>query len=138
MDRNPFGYVNGKPVFSRDEFIFEHRGFGPITDDDGLLAYAAKVTGSWSQAGWRRSFTAFHISDYALSEPRRSLTDDEFSRLIEVQLIAKKKEDDAENERGWRLIGTYGYADNSIEEVYEDRNGIRKTVMTVMPHGDVS
>ena len=138
MNRNPFGYVNGKPIFSRDEFVYEHRGFGPIIDDNILLAYAAKVTGNWTQAGWRRSFTAFHISDYALSEPRRSLTDDEFSRLIEVQLIAKKKEDDAENERGWRLIGTYGYADNSIEEVYEDRNGIRKTVMTVMPHGDVS
>ena len=115
MDRNPFGYVNGKPVFSRDEFIFEHRGFGPITDDDALLAYAAKVTGSWSQAGWRRSFTSFHISDYALLEPRRSLTDDEFERLIELQMIAKKTEDDAKTERGWQLIGTYAYADNSIE-----------------------
>lgn len=138
MNRNPFGFVNGKPVFSRDEFVFEHRGFGPITDDNTLLAYAAKVTGDWSQAGWKRSFTAFHLSDYALSEPRRSLTDDEFTRLVELQSIAKKKEDDAENERCWRLIGTYGYADNSIEEVYEDRNGIRKTVLAVMPHGDVS
>ena len=27
MTHNPnvYGYVNGKPVFSRDEFIFEHR-----------------------------------------------------------------------------------------------------------------
>ena len=137
MNRNPFGFVNGKPVFSRDEFVFEHRSLGPIIDDDALLAYATKVTGSWSQSGWKRSFTSFHISDYALSEPRRSLTDDEFARLVELQRIAKKKEDDAENERGWRLIGTYGFADNSVEEVYEDRNGVRKTVMVTAPHGDV-
>ena len=31
MTHNPnvYGYVNGKPVFSRDEFIFEHRKRGP-------------------------------------------------------------------------------------------------------------
>ena len=138
MNRNPYGFVNGKPVFSRNEFVFEHRGFGPITDDDALLAYAAKVTGGWSQAGWRRSFTSFHLSDYALSEPRRSLTDSEFERLNELQLIARKKEDAADNEREWRLIGTYGFADNSIEEVYEDKDGVRKTVMVMAPHGDVS
>lgn len=33
MTHNPnvYGYVNGKPVFSRDEFIFEHRKRGPTT-----------------------------------------------------------------------------------------------------------
>ena len=36
MTHNPnvYGYVNGKPVFSRDEFIFEHRKRGPIEDDE--------------------------------------------------------------------------------------------------------
>lgn len=35
MTHNPnvYGCVNGKPVFSRDEFIFEHRKRGPIEDD---------------------------------------------------------------------------------------------------------
>ena len=40
MTHNPnvYGYVNGKPVFSRDEFIFEHRKRGPIEDDAELIA----------------------------------------------------------------------------------------------------
>ena len=41
MTHNPnvYGYVNGKPVFSRDEFIFEHRKRGPIEDDAVLSAF---------------------------------------------------------------------------------------------------
>ena len=41
MTHNPnvYGYVNGKPVFSRDEFIFEHRKRGPIEDDAELSAF---------------------------------------------------------------------------------------------------
>lgn len=31
-DPNVYGYVNGKPVFSRDEFIYESRRRGPIED----------------------------------------------------------------------------------------------------------
>lgn len=44
MTHNPnvYGYVNGKPVFSRDEFIFEHRKRGPIEDDAELIAFAEK------------------------------------------------------------------------------------------------
>ena len=30
-DPNVYGYVNGKPTYSRDEFIFTVRGFGPRT-----------------------------------------------------------------------------------------------------------
>ena len=46
MTHNPnvYGYVNGKPVFSRDEFIFEHRKRGPIEDDAELIAFAEKAT----------------------------------------------------------------------------------------------
>ena len=29
-DPNVYGYVNGKPTYSRDEFIFTVRGFGPM------------------------------------------------------------------------------------------------------------
>lgn len=37
-DPNVYGYVNGKPTYSRDEFIFTVRGFGPIENDADLLA----------------------------------------------------------------------------------------------------
>lgn len=53
MTHNPnvYGYVNGKPVFSRDEFIFEHRKRGPIEDDAELIAFAEKATSGWHNAG---------------------------------------------------------------------------------------
>lgn len=71
---NVYGYVNGKPVFSRDEFIFEYRKRGPIEDDAELIAFAEKATSGWHSAGWSHSFISFYLSDYALSEPFASLT----------------------------------------------------------------
>lgn len=73
-DPNVYGYVNGKPVFSRDEFIYESRRRGPIEDDAELIAFAEKATSGWHSAGWRHSFISFYLSDYALSEPFASLT----------------------------------------------------------------
>lgn len=73
MTHNPnvYGYVNGKPVFSRDEFIFEHRKRGPIEDDAELIAFAEKATSGWHNAGWSHSFISFYLSDYALSRPAK-------------------------------------------------------------------
>lgn len=51
-DPNVYGYVNGKPVFSRDEFIYESRRRGPIEDDAELIAFAEKATSGWHSAGW--------------------------------------------------------------------------------------
>ena len=42
-DANVYGYVNGKAVYSRDEFIFASRGFGEMTTDAEILKYAEKV-----------------------------------------------------------------------------------------------
>lgn len=63
MTHNPnvYGYVNGKPVFSRDEFIFEHRKRGPIEDDAELIAFAEKATSGWHNAGWSHSFISFYL-----------------------------------------------------------------------------
>lgn len=44
MNRQVYGYVNGKAVYSGEDFVFEKRGFGPISDDTALIAYAEKVT----------------------------------------------------------------------------------------------
>ncbi len=92
MTHNPnvYGYVNGKPVFSRDEFIFEHRKRGPIEDDAELIAFAEKATSGWHNAGWSHSFISFYLSDYALSEPFASLTLSEFGRLKELQQEARE------------------------------------------------
>ena len=57
--------------------------------------------------------------------------------MKELQKIAQEEYKKKEAEKEWKLIGTYGYADNSVEEVWESKDGERKTVMTVWPHGDI-
>lgn len=138
MTHNPnvYGYVNGKPVFSRDEFIFEHRKRGPIEDDTELIAFAEKATSGWHNAGWSHSFISFYLSDYALSEPFASLTVKEFNRLKELQQAAREAEKAADDAREWKLHQTIYWADNSVEEIWIDKNGATKSVMTVGPHGD--
>ncbi len=136
MVQRVYGYVNGKAVSSRDEFIFTARGFGPIENDDELLAFAQKVTSNWYDAGHRRTFTSFYLSDYALSEPYRSLTLKEFARLKELQKEAIAVEKTADDAREWKYKETIYWADNSVEEVWEDKDGNTKTVMVTGPHGD--
>lgn len=132
-----YGYVNGKAVYSRDEFIFEKRGFGAIQNDTDLLAYAEKVSWGWQNAGWKRRFAEFYLSDYALSEPYASLTHAEFERLKELQAEARQKEKELEDAKEWKYVETVYYADNSEEEIWENKYGERKSVMTVGPHGDM-
>ena len=88
-DPNVFGYVNGQPVYSVEEFRYKKRGFEEITSDAELMKYAEKVTCGWSNAGHKHKFVNFYLSDYALSEPYASLTKKEFERLKELQKIAK-------------------------------------------------
>ena len=45
----------------------------------------------------------------------------------------RKAADDA---REWKLHQTIYWADNSVEEIWIDKNGATKSVMTVGPHGD--
>lgn len=135
-DLNVYGYVNGKAVYSRDEFIFASRGFGAIENDADLLAYAEKVTSNWYDAGWHRTFTSYYLSDYALSEPGRSLTKAEYARLKEMQAAAQAEQKRIEAEKDWRLKETICYADNSVEEIYENKYGERRIDLVVYPHGD--
>lgn len=86
---NVYGYVNGQAVQSRDEYVFKCRGFEAIESDDQLMKFAEKVTGHWSDAGHRNKFIDFYLSDYALSEPYKSLTLKEFKRLKELQAQAQ-------------------------------------------------
>lgn len=131
-----YGYVNGEAVYSRDEFVFKARGRGPIEDDEELIAFAEKVTGGWYNAGWRRTFTGYYLGDYALDEPRKSLTAREYARLRELQKQARAAEEAADEAREWKLKGRYCYADNSVEDIYVDKDGVEKRVTVVAPHGD--
>ena len=135
-DPNVYGYVNGKAVYSRDEFIFKSRGFGKIESDEELVKFAEKVTWGWYHAGHKQSFIGFYLGDYALDQPQKSLTTEEYERLKELQKMEIRKYKAAEAAREWKLMEKICYADNSEEEIWEDKDGIRKTVMTVGPHGD--
>lgn len=135
-DARVYGYVNGKPAYSADEFAYMARGFGAIENDEELLAYAEKVTSGWYDAGWKRTFTTFYLSDYALSRPRENLTRREFDRLKQLQKEAREAEERAEAEKQWKKVDTTYWADNSVEETYENKYGERKVVMVVGPHGD--
>lgn len=90
-DANVYGYVNGKAVYSRDEYIFTKRGFETIETDAELIKYAEKVTHNWYSAGHSRTFISYHLGDYALDEPQASLTKEEYKRLKELQEIAIEK-----------------------------------------------
>ena len=136
-DPRVYGYVNGKAYYTAEEFKYAARGRGAIDSDDELIEFARSVTCGWHHAGWNRTFESFYLSDYALSEPYRSLTEVEFQRLKELQAEARKKLEVQDATREWRKIDTVYWADNSIEETWEDKDGNRKTVMAVGPHGDV-
>ena len=135
-DTNVYGYVNGHPVYSRDEYIFKGRGFGAIESDDVLMEFAEKVTHGWSSGGCKQPFLGFYLGDYALDHPKADLTDREYARLKELQTKARADAKAADEAREWRFIERICWADNSEEEVWEDKNGVRKSVMVVGPHGD--
>ena len=78
----------------------------------------------------------YYLSDYAPSEPGRSLTVKEFNRLKELQQAAREAEKAADDAREWKLHQTIYWADNSVEEIWIDKNGATKSIMTVGPHGD--
>ena len=137
MEKQVYGWYNGTFYYSKDEFRYAVRKRGPINTDEELIAFAEKVTHNWYNAGWHHTFTTYYLSDYALSEPRTSLTDREFKRLVQLQQAAQTAEKAADEARCWHNIETNYYADNSVEEVWEDKDGNRKTIMTVAPHGDV-
>ena len=128
-----YGYVNGKPTYSVEEHRYMLRGFGAIESDEELIAFAKKVTGNWYHAGWNRTFETYFLG---MDEPYRSLTPAEFKRLKELQKEARMKREAEEAAREWKLKETVYWADNSVEEIWEDKDGNRKTVMTVAPHGD--
>lgn len=86
-----YGYVNGEAVHSRDEFIFKKRGFEAIEDDKELIEFAEKVSGHWYDAGHRRTFASYYLGDYALDEPKASLTDKEYQRLKALQKIEQDR-----------------------------------------------
>lgn len=138
----PCGFYNGIPCYSHEEFVYRCRErelgrFGAIENDDELIEFARKASRNWYDAGWHQTFETYYLGDYALDEPKRSLTDAEYKRLKELQKEAQTKAKAKEDAREWKLVTTYYYADNSVEELWRDKDGNEKMVMTVGAHGDV-
>lgn len=138
----PCGFYNGIPCYSHEEFVYRCRErelgrFGAIENDDELIEFARKASHDWYDAGWHQTFETYYLGDYALDEPKRSLTDAEYKRLKELQKEAQAKAKAKEDAREWKYITTYYYADNSVEELWRDKDGNEKMVMTVGAHGDV-
>lgn len=102
-DPNVFGYVDGQPTYSRDEFIYKKRRRGPVTDDAELVAFAEKVTSGWYNAGWHQTFTTYYLGDYALSEPLDSMTIKEYNRLKDLQKEARQEAEAAEAASSMKL-----------------------------------
>lgn len=139
-NKRVYGYVDGEPVYSNEEFRYRSRGFGAIEQtprgDRFLFKFAKLVTSDWYDAGHHHTFESFYLSDYALSQPFASLTKAEFNRLKELQAEAQAELKRKEDEKEWKYDHTVYYADNSEEEVWINKYGETKQVMTVAPHGD--
>lgn len=83
-----WGYYNGVPYYTEEEWKHAIRHRGAFESDDELIAYAEEVTSGWSYAGWERTFATFPLFD-GTDEPSHSLTRAEFARLKELQAEAK-------------------------------------------------
>ena len=141
-DPNVYGYVNGKAVYSADEFRYACRGFGALKTDKEIFDFAASRTSNWRSdhnggSCANGDFRFFYLSDYCYAEPFRSLTKSEFDRLKAMQKKEVEAWKEAEKKRCWTKVETIYWADNSVEEVWRDKDGIEKTVMAVGPHGDL-
>lgn len=136
-DKRVWMYYNGKPMYSRDEYIFTKRGFKEIISDDFLIEFAKKVTYGWSQSGAKQTFTSYWLGSYCLDHPISDLTDKEYARLKELQEEARAEEQRIEDEKEWKYDHTIYWADNSEEEIWINKYGEKKSVMAVQPHGDV-
>lgn len=127
---------NGEKIETRDEYIFRKRGFGEIKTDEELIAYAEKVSYGFQYAGHRHSFTDAYLSDYAMSRPYCELTDTEFQRLKDIQKRMREEEKAKDEARGWELIETRYWADNSVDQLWRAKDGGEKIVTIEHAHGD--
>ena len=112
-------YVGDKPVHNRNDLVCASRKRGAITTDAELIEFCEKVTCGWTDLGIKRGFLHFYLSDSEIAQPRLSLTDDEFKRLKEIQKVAREEEKRKE--------------DASLNEMYEDKDGDKKTVSIFCP-----
>lgn len=60
-------------------------------------------------------------------------TDEEFKRIKEIQNAAREEEKRKEDARQWKKIQTIHCDDDSVKEVYEEKDGNRKTVFNLCP-----
>lgn len=128
-----WGYFNGEPKYTEEDWIYSIRHHGACASDEELIALAEKISWHWSEAGWHQTFTTYYLDKYDFE---RYFTRAERKRLHELQDEARAAEKAADEAREWRYVRTDYWADNSVEEVWVDKDGIEKIVMVEAPHGD--
>lgn len=121
---------------SQEQLLIQRRGFEKFESDEQMLAWLEEK-GAFQQYGHKRRFIDFYISDYCLDRIYDYLTKAEVKHLRELQNRKRAEHKAAEDAREWRKVDTFHYADNSVEKIWIDKNGVRKTVTTVGPGGDV-
>lgn len=126
-------YVGDKPVHNRNDLVYASRKRGAITTDAELIEFCEKVTCGWTDLGIKRGFLHFYLSDSEIAQPRLSLTDNEFKRLKEIQKVAREEEKRKEDARQWKKVRTIRFEDGSLNEMYEDKDGNKKTVSIFCP-----
>lgn len=134
MSANCYGYLNSEKVYGCDNWVYRCRGFGAITSDRRLMDYAKEVSHDWYDAGWHRTFETYYLDSYDFSS---KFTKAELARLKELKAEAIAKAKAADDAREWKYVKTIYWADNSEEELWVDKDGNEKLVMTVGPHGDL-
>lgn len=132
-DPNVYGYYNGKPCYSEQEYTYSCRRHGAFHDDAEMIAFIKKLPAN----GLKRPIEKCYFSDYCLEEPRKSLTRAEFNRLLYLQQKAIEAQEEFEESLNWRYVHTVYWADNSEEELWVNGLGEEKWVMSVHPHGDL-
>lgn len=128
-----WGYYNGKPCYSEQEWKHSCRQHGAFKNDAELVSFVRKLRAN----GLNRPIDRCYFSTYCLDEPMRSLTKAEFNRLLYLQQKAVEANEEFEESLNWKYVHTVYWADNSEEELWVNGLGEEKWIMSVHPHGDI-
>lgn len=85
---------------------------------------------SYGNAPYSSSWEAKHLL--------KLVNDDEhdYNEVVNMYKRYTKKQKAHDKAKEWKEVKKIYYADNSIEVIYEDKDGNQKTELEVAPHGD--
>lgn len=83
-----FGYVNGVPYYTREDYVYAKRGFVSFESDEAMIKYAKEITNNWYDGGANRTFTSYCFT-YG---DAHNFTEEEYKRLLYLQTEMLSKE----------------------------------------------